>query len=123
MTATCSRRRRRKYRVAWFRRLAGELLNVCLSDRRRCRGSDMAGYHTVRILRAKVDRKTGQVVQVVIRMFGGRSDTNGGFNGPMFVLDDRKEFVGGICRGVIHGRDTVPIDQHYAWLRKRRVSA
>jgi hypothetical protein len=93
------------------------LLSVCLGVKRCWRGSSWAGYYTVRILSATVDRKRGEVVSIKVRLFGGRGDVAGGFNGPTFVLDDRAEFTarrGGLCRGLeVGGGQVASVDDVY----------
>jgi hypothetical protein len=70
------RRRRAPLRVNWCPGLKGKLLGVCLNIQHRWRGSDVAGFHLVRITRAKVDRKQGELVLIVARLNVGREDTN-----------------------------------------------
>jgi hypothetical protein len=113
----CSRRRR----VGWFRGFRDVLVCVCVSNKRRHRGSDLAGYRVVRVLRVKVDRKRRQVVELVARLYGGRADVNLGFNGPLVRLDDRREFFrDGQHLGVCEGSQTIPVDAYYARMLTRR---
>jgi hypothetical protein len=116
-TKTTRRRRKRAVaRVGWFRGLAGRLVAVSLGVAHRWHGSDLAGDRLVRIVRAKVNRKTRQVVLIVARLYGGDEHRNGGYNGPLVKIDQRREFTGGLCRGIWHQKRYVPIDDFYASL-------
>lgn len=100
-------RRRKKPRPRWLRLLRGKLLNVVIPDRAR----KHAGYHVVRCLRAKYDTVYKQVTTVVVRAYNG-TDGNAGFNGRVFKLDDRRAFIGGLCKGIVLARRILPLDDY-----------
>ena len=101
------KRGKKRKRFAWARIFKDQLLSACLSDRRKSLGRDLAGYRVVRVLRALCDRKERTVVKLIVRLFGGPGT---GWHGPVAKLDDRKEFVGGPCRGMLVGKQVIPVD-------------
>lgn len=88
-----------------MRLLKNKMVGICLNK------EGFAGFRVARILRARFDRKDKQIVMLVVRCFGGDAVENDGYNGRIFKLIERKEFVGP-CRGVIDGKEYLPIDDY-----------
>lgn len=108
---------KRKKRLRWMRRLKNKLVGVCLSDRHK----GYAGFRVARILRAQFDRKTKQVVRVVVRCYGNDEHKNNGYNGHIFDLDNRREFTG-VCRGIVENKQYLPIDEYAVEIYRRKES-
>ncbi len=118
------RRREKKPRFAWYRRLKNELLAVCLSERHRVRGSDLAGFRIVRILRVWIDRELKQVVREVVRLYGGQPSDKlpahvREWNGHKQTLT-RETFAAAGSQGVLVGKEYVQIDEYLLRVAKKK---
>jgi hypothetical protein len=101
---------KRRKRLRWIKSLKEQLVGVELG----IKYGNWAGFRVGRIVRARWDRKTKQIVKLVIRLFGRDPGEIRGFNGRILSLEDRQMFakLGSLAQGIIQGSRTFPLDQY-----------
>ena len=102
--------------LRWLRRLKNTIASVCIPDGR----GGWGGYRTVRVIRARWNKQTKQVIFLRVRLFGGDPDKNKGFNGHIVLLDQRQTFTGKPALGINTPTGLCQIDEYVTQIYKKQ---